>query len=312
MKEQLVDDDLVRRFLLGQVSQQEEDEIAASMFEDPEKFSRLESVEDDLIDEFLQDELSPADKKGFETHFLSQPGRKRNLKLSRALKHHFDKEDVPVVVPAVVVPDDRVSILGLFKISRPAFRLSLVAAILIAVVIALWLYVRVREAQKPPAFEARKEESATPTPGITTSPTVEPSPSATQSENRNSAPSPPSKREPVASYAALLSPLGANRSGAQSFTLPSSGANVPVALLLASETTYNSYEATLQTDDGNVLHSWPTLRARRLNSKSARGLIVDIPVAPLKPEQLYRIVVSGRSADGTLHNVHRYAFQVKP
>src|ERR1700750_343708 len=156
MKEQLVDDDLVRKFLLGQVSPQEEGEIAALMFEDPDKFSQLESVEDDLIDEFLQEELSPADKQGFERHFLAQPGRRENLKLSRALHQHFDNEDVPALVP-VVVPDNRVSVFGLFRISRPAFRFSLAAAILIILVFAIWLYVKIRDSQQPSTFEARKE-----------------------------------------------------------------------------------------------------------------------------------------------------------
>lgn len=310
MKEQLVDDDLVRRFLLGQVSPQEEGEIAALMFEDPEKFSQLESIEDDLIDEFLQQELTPAEKEGFETHFLSQPGRKRNLKLSRALQQHFDKEDVPVVVPSVVpvvAPDNSVSILGLFRIARPAFRLSLVAAILIGLVFVIWLFVRLREGQKPPAFEARKQESATPTPSITNSPTVEPSPTATQGENKNRATPSPPKQETSPVYAVLLLPLGSTRSAVQSLTLPSSGANVPVGLVL-SETSYNSYDATLQSDDGNVLNSWSTLRVRRL--KSVSGLVINIPVALLKPQQLYRIVVQGRAADGTMHNVRRYEFQV--
>lgn len=303
MKEQLIDDDLARRFLLGQVSPEEQGELEELAFEDPDTFSLLESAEDDLIDEYLQDELSAVEKERFKTHFLSQAGRRANLKLSRALQHHLNKEDVPAVIH-----EDRVSVFGWFKISRPVFRFSLAAAILVGLVIAIWLYVRVREAQKPPAFEARKKETVTPTPSITNSPTVEPSPSATQGENKNrAAPSPP-KHETSPAYAVLLLPLGASRGGAQPLALPSSGANVPVALALTGETIYNSYDATLQSDDENVLKSWSTLRPRRL--KSISGLLINIPVALLKPQQLYRIIVRGRSADGTLHQVHRYEFQV--
>lgn len=309
MKEQLVDDDLVRRFLLGQVSPQEEGEIAALMFEDPEKFSQLESVEDDLIDEFLQEELSPADKEGFETHFLSQPGRRHNLKLSRALHQHFDKEDAPAVVPVIpVVPlDNRVSVLGLFKISRPALRFSLAAAaVLMVLVIAIWLYVRVRESQQPAPFEARKEQGATPTPSATGVPSIEPSPSLAQGENKNSVPS-PQKHEPAPVQAVVLMPFGATRSEVQPLALPTRGANVFVELPLISETRYNSYDATLKSDDGTVLKSWSTLTARRL--KTGRGLLINIPLGLLKPQELYRITVNGKSADGTSHEVHRYEFQ---
>jgi len=311
MKEQLIDDDLARKFLLGQVSPEQRGELEELAFEDPDTFSLLESVEDDLIDEYLQGELSAVENERFQTHFLSQPGRRANLKLSRVIQHHLNEEDVPAVVPdvPVVVPDDRVSVLGLFKLSRPVFRLSLVAAILIGLVIAIWLYVRVLETQRPPAFEARKEENATPTPSITNSPTVEPSPTVAHGENKNSAPSPP-KHETPPVYAELLLPLTVNRSGAQSFTPPSKGANVSVALALINETRYNRYDATLQSDDGTVLKSWPNLRARRL--KSVDGLLINIPVALLKPQQLYRIIVTGRAADGTVHNVPRYEFQVTP
>lgn len=307
MKEQLVDDDLVRRFLLGQVSPQEEDEIAALMFEDPEKFSQLESVEDDLIDEFLEDELSPADKKGFESHFLSQPGRRHNLKLSRALHQHFDQDDVPAVVPVVPVvpPDDRVSVFGLFKISPPALRFSLAtAAIFIVLVIAIWLYVRDRVSQRPAPFEARKEQGASPTP--TGVPSIEPSPSLAQGENKNSVPS-PQKHEPAPVQAAVLMPLSATRSEVQPLALPTRGANVLVELPLISETRYNSYDATLKSDNGTVLKSWPTLTAKRL--KTGRGLLINIPLSLFKPQELYRITVSGKSADGTSHEVHRYEFQ---
>lgn len=308
MKEQLVDDDLVRRFLLGQVSPQEEDDIAALMFEDPEKFAQLESVEDDLIDEFLQEELSPADKEGFETHFLSQPGRRHNLKLSRALHQRFDQEDVPAVVPFVpiVPPDDRVSVFGLFKISRPALRFSLAtAAILVVLVFAIWLYVRDRVSQQPAPFEARKEQGATPTP--TSFPSIESSPSLAQGENKNSVPSPPQKHEPAPVQAVVLMPFGATRSEVQPLALPTRGATVLVELPLINETRYNSYHATLKSDDGTVLKSWSTLTAKRL--KTGRGLLINIPLSLLKAQELYRITVSGKSADGTSHEVHRYDFQ---
>jgi len=306
MKEQLVDDDLVRRFLLGQVSAQEEDEIAALMFEDPEKFSQLESVEDDLIDEFLEDELSPADKEGFETHFLSQPGRRHNLKLSRALHQHFEQEDVPAVVPVVPVvpPDNRISVFGLFKISRPALQFSLAAAILILVVVAVWLYVRNRQSQQPQPFEAHKEQGATPAP--TSVPSIEPSPSLAQGENKNSVPS-PQKHEPAPVQAAVLMPLTVTRSEAQSLELPARSTNVFVELPLIDQTRYNSYDATLKSDDGTVLKSWPRLTAKRL--KTGRGLLINIPLALLKPQELYHITVSGKSADGTSHEVHSYDFQ---
>src|SRR5690349_5837779 len=83
MKEQVLDDVLARRFLLGQLSPDEQGRIEEWAFEDPDTFTFLESVEDDLIDEFIHGDLSTAEERQFKSHFLCLPGSRNNVKISR-------------------------------------------------------------------------------------------------------------------------------------------------------------------------------------------------------------------------------------
>src|SRR5262249_32828030 len=111
MREQVLDDVVARRFLLGQLPPEEAGRIQELAFEDRDEFVFLESVEDDLIDEFIHGELSADEQQSFESHFLSQPGRRHNLKISRVLQQHFNAvDDVPVP------PEIKPSILGWFMV----------------------------------------------------------------------------------------------------------------------------------------------------------------------------------------------------
>src|ERR1041385_537041 len=91
MKEQMLDDVEARRFLLGQLPPEEQGRIEELAFENPDTFTFLQSVENDLIDEFIQGDLSPVEEQQFKKHFLSLPGSRNNLKISRMLQQHFDK-----------------------------------------------------------------------------------------------------------------------------------------------------------------------------------------------------------------------------
>src|SRR5215813_862087 len=96
MRERALDEIRARQFLLGELPPEEEGQIEELAFEDCDTFAFLESVENDLIDEFIQGDLSSDEEERFESHFLSQPGRRGNLKISQALQQHLDRlEDVP-------------------------------------------------------------------------------------------------------------------------------------------------------------------------------------------------------------------------
>lgn len=303
MKEQGVNDELARRFLLGQLSADQQGQIEELAFADPDTFALLESVEDDLIDEYIHDELSADEKEHFKNHFLTLPGKQSNLRVSRSLQLHFSN-----AAPELVLTDDKeISVFGLFTISPAALRISLaLAALLAGLVIAVWLFIRAREAQRPPQFEAHQEQASPSTPAPKISPTSEPTPQLTQID-KNKSLSPPKLRHDEAVVAVLM-PSEGIRGENQPLTL-SQKPIVPVELPLINQPAYKSYQATLQSEDGKVLQTWPNLHAREL--KSGHGLLVKFRRALLKPDELYTITVNGRSNDGTLQHVAGYPFQAQ-
>ena len=301
MKEQVINDDLARRFLLGQLSADQQGQIQELAFEDPDTFALLESVEDDLIDEFIQDELSPDEKQHFKNHFLTLPGRKANLKMSRVLQHHFSRE-----LPQPVLDDKRISFFGLFTISPQALRISLTAAaLLIGLAIAVWLYQKSREVQQPGPVEVRKEQSSPSTPGPVLSPTIEPTPQLGQID-KNKTPA-PQKPRPEALVAVLMPSEGV-RGDSQPLAL-SQKQFIPVELPLINQPAYQSYEADLQSEDGKVLKTWPSLHAKEW--QSGTGLLITIPRVLLEPDEFYQLSVRGKAADGSFKQLANYPFQAK-
>jgi len=92
MREQILDEVVARRFWLGQLSAEEQGRVEELAFGDPESFALLEAVEDDLIDEFVYNDLSAEETKRFQEYFLTQPGRREDLRIADALRQHLDLE----------------------------------------------------------------------------------------------------------------------------------------------------------------------------------------------------------------------------
>src|SRR6185369_4599225 len=99
MNEQILDEVVARRFWLGQLSPEEQGRIEELAFDDPQSFAFLQAAEDDLIDEFVYNDLSSEERTLFEKHFLSkQPELRDDVEVARALRAYFEQEQEPVVV----------------------------------------------------------------------------------------------------------------------------------------------------------------------------------------------------------------------
>lgn len=72
------------RYLLGQMSDAEQGEIAEQFFADDELFEQLTIVENDLIDRFVRGELSEDERKLFNQNYLSTAQRRRRVDTAKA------------------------------------------------------------------------------------------------------------------------------------------------------------------------------------------------------------------------------------
>jgi anti-sigma factor RsiW len=85
-------EDLIKRYLLGELSAAEQTALEDEYFLDRAKYDQLRQTEDDLIDSYARGALAPADRKRFEQAFLSNPQRRRHIKFSRAFVRVMDEE----------------------------------------------------------------------------------------------------------------------------------------------------------------------------------------------------------------------------
>src|SRR5918996_2423375 len=85
----------VRQYLLKQLSDADQQAFELRLLTEDALSEELEIVEDELIDEYLAEELSNVERTSFEETFLAHPERLRKLKGSQALKRYVDTRSPP-------------------------------------------------------------------------------------------------------------------------------------------------------------------------------------------------------------------------
>jgi len=84
-------DDLVKRYLLGDLSEAEQSALEDEYFINPSEYDRLCKVEDELLDAAARGSLSEIDREAFERSYLTNPQRRRRVKFARALTQVVDE-----------------------------------------------------------------------------------------------------------------------------------------------------------------------------------------------------------------------------
>ena len=80
------DEALMRRYLLGSLSTEEQTDLEQRFFEDDQYFELLEAAETDLIDDYVRAELPQAEVRAFEVNFLVSSSRRRRIEIAEALR----------------------------------------------------------------------------------------------------------------------------------------------------------------------------------------------------------------------------------
>ena len=301
MKENVMNELIARRFLLGDMSVEERERIEELAFGDPETFSLLQSAQDDLIDDFVNDELSSEERERFQNYFLAQPGRRQDLSIGRALQQYLGREQSVITVAKVAVSQPMVSIFDWFRL-HPATA-SLIVLLLAVVLLVVIL---TRRTEDSPRQAQHQPTPALPTPSgspIDTPVQTTPSPSPTAEIQNTPTPSP---RHPVQPIYVVLVPGGPARSEGEEIKVRPVRSPVSFELPVVDNTPYQHYQALLQRN-GNTIRPWSNLQPKEL--QSGRALKIDVP-AGLLDRQRYRIIVMGLTADGKAQPVHTYYFNV--
>jgi len=96
VKQTVSDEIVLRRYVLGQVSEEEQHQVEARYFEDEAFLQQLLVTEQDLMGAYIRHELSPGDRQQFEQHFLTIPRRRREVELAEAFGKAVESLGQPI------------------------------------------------------------------------------------------------------------------------------------------------------------------------------------------------------------------------
>ena len=88
----ITDLNLVRQYLLGRLDEQAdlEDNVSDGILFNDEMTDIVDSIEDEIIEEYLEGSLSSVDREAVDKYFLQPPERQEKLRFAKLLKHHFE------------------------------------------------------------------------------------------------------------------------------------------------------------------------------------------------------------------------------
>jgi hypothetical protein len=100
MKERTENGSLLVRYLLAQLPEGERDQIEDRYAVDDDFFEELLIVESELIDRYLQEELSDPERRQFEASFLNSPSRRVRIDSARVMMKGLATASISTVPPA--------------------------------------------------------------------------------------------------------------------------------------------------------------------------------------------------------------------
>lgn len=91
----------IKNYLLGSLSAETSATLEERLLTDDDFFELLQAEEDELIDQYLANELPPTERQRFEQIFLAAPARRERLSLAQTLHQQFAPAAKHEASPAV-------------------------------------------------------------------------------------------------------------------------------------------------------------------------------------------------------------------
>ena len=155
----------MRNYLLGVLEPDRRVAIEESILCDPGGYEELSIVEEELIDQYLTNKLSPSERQQFETHFLITAERQKKLRFGRLLRRYLNShpvvitpEDIPVLVRQDEIPAPAPKF---FPFTAGTFARGAALAVSAAIVVSLVIlgFVCWRTTRKPEQHTAQQNSA---------------------------------------------------------------------------------------------------------------------------------------------------------
>ncbi len=274
VKDETVSDALLRKFLLGSVSEEERERIENVFLTDSQATERILVVEQELIEEYLEGNLTTADTERFVSHYAQTAEQRRNLRITKAIKDWAMMEASSTqTAPATVSTWSRLR--ARLKL-KPAFVVPIAIAVVILIVVAVWLSTQTEERRRHLAIEQELAQLNTPS---------------------SQAPGPASIE---------LSPVTVRGAGpASQLNTPIDKGVVELRLLWMQKERYSTYRAAIRRHSDNQLFTVPNLQPEA----DGKAVLIKLP-AHILTKGSYRLDLSGISSDGSTGLLEEYSFIV--
>lgn len=140
MKEEILTDEVLRQFLLGKLDDEQRERIESLFLTDSQARERLLAAEQDLIEDYLDDSISVADREEFLTRYGQTSAQQRQLRINKSIKDWALRESASTKLSVWARLRERLAL-------KPAFIIPIALTAMIAVVFAVVWFSGRREQQ---------------------------------------------------------------------------------------------------------------------------------------------------------------------
>jgi hypothetical protein len=293
----------LKKYLLGEFSGKELDELERGYLADSDLLERLLVVEDDLIDQYARGELNPTERQQFERQLLASPGQRERLVNARVLLAVARAKRSAPVSSKQALSDKWTSWVGvLSQRSALAFVTLLLLVIGGGIAVRVWQRnAELRRIQAQSQLPPGKQPEAQPTLQAQQNQETPPVPKKAES------PATLIRTERAPQVATFVLPMTLTRGdSATTFVLKRGIETVRLQVQVAGGD-YKTYRAELQSADGDHIQSLRGLKPQR----TANGNVLSLNVpAKLLSRSDYILKLSGVTDDGHLEDAGLYSFRI--
>jgi hypothetical protein len=321
------DQDLLRRFLLGELAEDEAERLERRLLQEEEVqeegeerftlFDLCEAIEGDLLNAHARGELTPAESERLLKRLAASPGGRARIALARQLAGSPETARTePAPAP---LPFRRAS----GRPSRPAARwAALAAGLLLVLGGGPWMVLRLLERPAPGGHveNAYKEAPQPASPRVEAP--AEPARPAAPEEQLSERPAPsepapepdrpaapePAPRLATAVFELALSTLRSSNEPPQHLTVPKGIGQIEIQLDLGGEEeSYRTFNALVKASGAGEVWSRRGLEPKPLDWGTV--LILEIPADKL-PDGRYEMEVQGVTAAGEAERIGVQEFEI--
>jgi hypothetical protein len=311
---------IATRYLLGELSEQEQATLEEKYFRDPEVFNQVLQVESELVDAYARGTLSAEMREQFENSYLQHPSRRRRVEFAKALTTRIDEKEKLRTPVASAQSTSGVSWWqSLFATARggtPKLRFAMAMVAVLMVLSVAWIVVNnLRQQHQSTPIQAQRqsderhqqEQSGQPpqqTPkqdqerhtAQVPPPTLQPSPSPVT----KSAP-------PIVSLAITVGGVRSSGSGPTQIFIPAETTHAQILLNLKDDS-YPLYRVSLEKIGGQKIFT--KTNKRPLATKAGARFVFTVPARKLTSGD-YALTLTGITAQGEVDDLSKSLFRVE-